>query len=90
MPTDPTVTNARLQRKLDKRNARIAGLERRVKTLEAALALRCGDVVAVDAYKLRQDMARAVADALCNIRMIPVHGALGEGKKILDVRVSKE
>jgi len=77
----------RLRRKLEKRNQRIAGLERRIAKLEAALALRSGDAVVVDFTKLRHDLAKAVTEALCNVRMIPVLD-IGGHRKIVEVRTS--
>ena len=75
----------RLQRKLEKRNARIAGLERRIAKLEASLALRTGDAVVVDYSQLHRDLSRAVTEALCNVRMIPVHG-VGKSVRIVEVK----
>ena len=77
----------RLQRKLEKRNARIAGLERRIAKLEASLALRTGDAVVVDFSLLRRDLTKAVTDALCNVRMIPVMD-IGGHRKIVEVKTS--
>jgi len=77
----------RLQRKLEKRNARIAGLERRIAKLEASLALRTGDAVVVDFSLLRRDLTKAVTDALCNVRMIPVLD-IGGHRKIVEVKTS--
>jgi len=83
---DPEVKVARLQRKLDARNQRIAGLEKRIAKLETALALRAGDVVAVRYGELQRDLERAVTHALCNVRMIPALG-IGHTSKILEVNV---
>jgi predicted RNase H-like nuclease (RuvC/YqgF family) len=77
----------RLQRKLEKRNQRIAGLERRIAKLETSLALRSGDAVVVDFTKLQRNIAQAVTEALCNVRMIPVLG-IGGHRKIVEVRTS--
>jgi hypothetical protein len=77
----------RLQRKLEKRNAHIAALERRIAKLEASLAIRSGDAVVVDSSVLRRDLASAVTDALCNVRMIPVRG-IGGHHKIVEVKTS--
>lgn len=82
-PQDPRV--GRLLRKIEKRDQRIAGLERRVATLEHSLALRSSDAVVVDSATLRRDLKKAVQDALCNVRLIPVLG-VGKGERIVEVR----
>lgn len=66
---------ARLRRKLAKRDARIAGLQRRCLSLEVALASR-----ALDVATLTRDVERAVQRALCNVRMIPVLGVSGSDR----------
>ncbi len=78
------VTQMRLARKIEKRDRRIAGLERRVQSLESALAVRSGDAVVVDSTRLKRDITRAVQEALCNVRMIPMH----IGSRIREVDVS--
>ena len=70
----------RLRRKLDLRDRKIAGLKKRVADLEMLLATR-----EIAAKRLPLDVARAVQDALCNIRMIPVHG-VGRGDRIVEVK----
>lgn len=77
----------RLRRKLEQRDRRIAGLARRLARLEGALAIRSGDTVVVNATDLRRDLARAVTDALCNVRMIPVHN-IGGHHRIAEVRIA--
>jgi predicted RNase H-like nuclease (RuvC/YqgF family) len=79
----------RLQRKLDQRKDRIAGLERRIAKLESSLALRSGDAVVVNAATLRRDIEAAVTEALCNVRMIPVHNISAQ-RRIVEVRSIKE
>lgn len=63
------VAHQRLVRRLDRRDKRIAGLERKIQQLENALAWRT-----MDLESLSQNVRREVQDALCNVRMIPVHG----------------
>lgn len=70
---------ARMQRKLDSRDAKIRGLERRVLKLESALASRT-----LDLESLSRNVSRAVTEALCNVRMIPVFG-VGKGHKIVEI-----
>jgi hypothetical protein len=72
----------RLLRKLEKRDLRIAGLQRRVAALESALATKD-----VEAKRLPREVARAVQEALCNVRMIPVIGA-GKNARIVEVKSS--
>lgn len=72
----------RLRRKLERRDRKIAGLKKRVADLEMLLATR-----EIAARRLPLDVARAVQDALCNIRMIPVHG-VGKGDRIVEVKAS--
>jgi hypothetical protein len=75
-PVDRRV--GRLQRKLEKRDQRIAGLERRVVLLERAVAAR---------DSLPRDLTRVVQEALCNVRMIPVIG-VGKNARIVEVKAS--
>lgn len=79
-PVERTVR--RLQQKLAKRNAKIEGLRRRVALLESALATQC-----LEMQRLPRDVTRAVQDALCNVRMIPVIGA-GKNARIVKVESS--
>ena len=72
----------RLRRKLERRDLKIAGLKKRVADLEMMLATR-----EIAARRLPIEVARAVQDALCNIRMIPVHG-VGKGDRIVEVKAS--
>lgn len=58
----------RLMRKIRRRDKRIAGLERRVRLLERKLVDRT-----LDLGNLSRNIRREVQDALCNVRMIPVH-----------------
>lgn len=72
----------RLRRKLERRDLKIVGLKKRVADLERMLATR-----EIAARRLPLEVARAVQDALCNIRMIPVHG-VGKGDRIVEVKAS--
>lgn len=76
------VVIGRLKRKLAQRDQRIAGLNRRVAGLERALAARV-----LDSQLLPREITRAVQEALCNVRMIPVFG--GRVQRI-EVHESKE
>ena len=68
MADESTAAN-RLRRKLKQRDQRIAGLNRRIEQLEQALASRV-----LDAKQMPREITKAVQDALCNVRMIPVFG----------------
>jgi|WetSurMetagenome_2_1015567.scaffolds.fasta_scaffold71756_5 hypothetical protein len=70
----------RLRRKLELRDRKIEGLKKRVAILEMLLATR-----EIEAKRLPLDVARAVQDALCNIRMIPVLG-VGRGDRTVEVK----
>ncbi len=75
---------ARLERKIAKRDQRIAGLEARVAELEQALARNTVDEVRVG----RRELDRAVTNALCNVRMIPIPKQASSNR--IDVRVEKD
>ncbi len=72
----------RLRRKLEKRDEKIAGLKRCIADLEHALAVKD-----VEVKRLPRDVTRAVQEALCNVRMIPVLG-IGKDARILEVKSS--
>lgn len=72
------VAMARLQRKLDKKDKRIERLEQHIARLEHTLACRT-----LDLKSITPDVTKAVSDALCNVRMIPVMGS----PKRLEVKV---
>jgi hypothetical protein len=72
----------RLLRKIEKRDQRIAGLVRRVAMLESALATKD-----MEAKRLPRDVTRAVQEALCNVRMIPVIG-VGKNARIVELKSS--
>lgn len=76
----PAVVQKRLVRRLDRRDKRIAGLERKIQQLENALAWRT-----MDLESLSRNVRREVQDALCNVRMIPVFGGTRD-KVITEVR----
>ena len=63
------VVQRRLVRRLERRDRRIAGLERKIRRLEEALSWRT-----IDLESLSRNVRREVQDALCNVRMIPVFG----------------
>jgi hypothetical protein len=70
----------RLVRRLDQRDRKIAGLERKIARLEQALAWRT-----LDLESLSNNVRREVQDALCNVRMIPVGGGI-KTSRIMEVR----
>lgn len=61
----------RLLRRIQRRDKRIAGLERRIQLLERKLVDRT-----LDLENLSCNIRREVQNALCNVRMIPVHGGM--------------
>lgn len=67
----------RLRRKLEKRDKKISGLKRRIADLEHSLAVK----------NMTINVTKAVQDALCNVRMIPVLG-LGKSDLIIEVKSS--
>lgn len=78
------VAHQRLVRRLERRDKRIAGLERKIQTLEEALSWR-----SIDLESLSRNVRREVQDALCNVRMIPVHG-LSSKNQIVEVKTTPE
>lgn len=86
MNTDDTPTDIkirRLLRKIEKRDKRNAGLLNRISQLESALATKD-----VEIKRLPREVARAVQEALCNVRMIPVLG-VGKNARIIEVKSSE-
>lgn len=75
---------ARLRRKMAERDKKIEGLKRRVAALESALA-----TAHFDAKRTPIEIRKAVQDALCNVRMIPVLG-IGRNARIIEVRTTQE
>lgn len=80
IPVDRRVR--RLLLKLEKRDQRIAGLERRVAMLESALATKD-----IDSKRLPLDVTRAVQQALSNVRLVPIIG-LTKNARIVEVKSS--
>lgn len=76
------IKHKRLQKRLERRDKRIMGLERKIQLLESALAVRT-----LDLESLSKNIRREVTDALCNVRMVPISSGL-KGSKILDIRYS--
>lgn len=74
------LNTSRLLRRIEKKNKKIEGLDRRVKMLERELANRT-----LDLGSLSRNIRREVQDALCNVRMIPVYGGMRD-KLIVDIR----
>lgn len=72
---------ARLKRKLDKRDQKIAGLRRELATISREMAIQATRISGIPV-----DVKRAVQDALCNVRMIPVRGMISSDEKIVEVR----
>ncbi len=81
--TDAVKLN-RLRRKLEQRDRRIAGLERRIDLLERTIVGLSTAHDMIDSTRLKRDITRAVQEALCNVRMIPMH----IGSRIREVDVS--
>jgi hypothetical protein len=73
----------RLARKIAQRDARITGMQRRIAELEHALAVKD-----IEVKRLPRDVTRAVQEALCNVRMIPVLD-IGKTARILEVRTTE-
>lgn len=79
-----SVAVQRLVRRLERRDRRIAGLERKIRRLEEALSWRT-----IDLESLSRNVRHEVQDALCNVRMIPVHGA-SRDRVIAEVKTSPQ
>lgn len=77
------MSEQRLLKRIAQRDRRIAGMARRIADLEHALA-----VEDVEIKRLPRDVTRAVQEAMCNVRMIPVLG-IGSNDKIIEVRDAK-
>lgn len=73
----------RQRRRVAARDKKIAGLKRRIADLEHALAVKD-----IEVKRLPRDVTRAVQEALCNVRMIPVLGVGGD-TRIVEVRAPK-
>ena len=57
-------------------------MKRRIQELEHALAVKD-----IEVKRLPRDVTRAVQEALCNVRMIPVIG-VGKNARIVEVKSS--
>ena len=68
-PTPNEIRLERANRRIERRDRKIAGLQRKIELLENALAWR-----SMDLESLSRNVRREVVDALCNVRMIPIHG----------------
>lgn len=88
LPTPHEIEVGRLKRKLQKRDEKIKGLEKRIALMEKALSSRSLDLSYIR-HELAKEITHSVQDALCNVRMIPVF-PLGGEKKIVEVRVTDE
>lgn len=80
-PEDRTIKQ--LERKLRKREKHIEGMRREIERLQRSLAMH-----ALRVQSIPSDVERAVQNALCNVRMIPVRGAMGSDR-IVEVKASK-
>jgi multidrug resistance efflux pump len=68
-PTPNEIRLERANRRIQRRDRKIAGLQREIKRLEQALAWRT-----IDLESVTRNVHDAVQRALCNVRMIPIHG----------------
>lgn len=78
------VQRLRLKRKLAQRDRRIKALEERISELQSALVTKD-----IEIKRLPRDVTRAVQEALCNVRMIPILG-IGGDKKIVEIKVTEQ
>lgn len=67
MTDKETIVRNRLLRRIERRDKRIVGLERRIQQLESALVTRT-----LDLGNLSRNIQREVQQALCNVRFIPI------------------
>jgi multidrug resistance efflux pump len=68
-PTPNEIRLERANRRIQRRDRKIAGLQREIKRLEQALAWRT-----IDLESVTRNVHDAVQRALCNVRMIPIDG----------------
>jgi multidrug resistance efflux pump len=68
-PTQNEIRLERANRRIERRDRKIAGLQRKIERLENALAWRT-----IDLESVTRNVHDAVQRALCNVRMIPIHG----------------
>jgi hypothetical protein len=76
----PDKHQLRLLRRIDRKDNKIAALEKKIQKLEAALSWRT-----VDLESLTRNVHDAVQRAMCNVRMIPVNGGI-KTSRIMEVR----
>jgi len=74
----------RLRKKIESRDRKIAGIARKLRMTQEALALN-----SILVQRLPIDVEKAVQRALCNVRMIPVFG-LRSDDKIVEVRAASQ
>jgi hypothetical protein len=74
----------RTRRKLRKRDEKIAGQQRYIQQLEEKLS-RSFVSLNSKLENLPRDITKSVERALCNVRMIPVHG-ISSNDKIVEIR----
>jgi multidrug resistance efflux pump len=67
-PTPNEIRLERANRRIQRRDRKIAGLQREIKRLENALAWRT-----IDLESLSRNIRNEVQMALCNVRMIPIN-----------------
>ena len=78
------VQRLRLKRKIEQRDRRIKALQERISELQHALVTKDTEI-----KRLPRDVTRAVQEALCNVRMIPILG-IGGDKKIVEIKVTEQ
>ena len=78
------VQSLRLKRKLEQRDRRIKALQERISELQYMLVTKDMEI-----KRLPRDVTRAVQEALCNVRMIPILG-IGGDKKIVEIKVTEQ
>ena len=78
------IKEARLRRKIEKKNKIIKGLERKIQILEKELVSRT-----LDLGSLSRNIRNEVQNALCNVRMIPV-GVGVKNKLIVEVQTKEQ
>lgn len=76
----PDKHQLRLLRRIDRKDKKIAALEKKVQKLETVLSWRT-----IDLESVTRNVHDAVQRAMCNVRMIPVHGGIRDSK-IVEVR----
>lgn len=74
----------RMQKKLNKRDRKIAALEKEIRELKSALCVHSFMI-----KRIPVDVTKAVQSALCNVRMIPIIG-IGSSDRIVDIQVNRK